>query len=51
MQRITEVPCYCPQCAWSGVTGEAEPDVDGDGSLGCPKCFPEPVVVVIVEDS
>jgi hypothetical protein len=38
LRRITEVPCECPACGWSGLTGNTEPDVDGDGSLGCPRC-------------
>ena len=37
-KRITDVACVCPVCGWTGTVGECEPDVDGDGSLGCPKC-------------
>jgi len=25
-------------CGWSGIVDNCIPDVDGDGSLGCPKC-------------
>jgi hypothetical protein len=39
MRSITAVPCSCPECGWKGVTGDAEPDVDGEGSLGCPECY------------
>jgi len=28
----------CIMCGWWGKVGEMEPDVDGDGSLGCPIC-------------
>ena len=28
----------CPACSWTGSVNECEPDVDGDGSLGCPRC-------------
>lgn len=28
----------CPKCSWTGTVHECEPDVDGDGSLGCPRC-------------
>lgn len=36
--RITDVLTNC-SCGWSGTVGECEPDIDGDGGLGCPKCF------------
>ena len=36
--KITDVPCNCA-CGWSGTVGDCEPDVDGDGSLGCPICL------------
>lgn len=39
LPTITSVPCKCPQCDWRGCVGDCEPDVDGDGSLGCPRCF------------
>lgn len=34
-------------CGWVGVVWDCEPDVDGDGSLGCPECFK----VVKIKDS
>lgn len=37
--RITEVSCECRGCGWTGTVLECEPDVDGDGGLGCPICF------------
>jgi len=39
LQRITDVRVFCPCCKWQGTIGQAEPDIDGDGSLGCPICF------------
>lgn len=38
LMSITEVPLICLVCDWSGTVGTAEPDCDGDGSLGCPDC-------------
>ena len=38
LPRIGDVRVACPACGWGGVVDECEPDVDGDGSLGCPKC-------------
>ena len=38
-KRITDVACRCKVCGWTGTVGECEPDVDGDGSLGCLKCM------------
>ena len=38
MKRITEVDAWCSKCGWTGSVGECIPDVDGDGSLGCPTC-------------
>ena len=37
--RITEVKVRCPVCGWAGTIGDAEPDVDGEGSPGCPECL------------
>lgn len=39
LPSITAQPCSCPSCGWTGTVRDCEPDVDGDGSLGCPKCF------------
>jgi hypothetical protein len=38
MQSIGDVKGSCSACGWWGTVDEAEPDVDGDGSLGCPQC-------------
>lgn len=38
MVSILEVPMECSKCDWRGIVDDCEPDVDGDGSLGCPKC-------------
>lgn len=38
MRSITEVQMICPNCNWTGPVADCEPDVDGDGSLGCPEC-------------
>ncbi len=35
--RITEVKLEC-YCGWKGTVGDATPDFDGDGNLGCPSC-------------
>jgi len=35
---IYDVACNCPSCHWHGKVLNCEPDVDGDGSLGCPIC-------------
>lgn len=37
MQSSTSIRCSCP-CGWYGTVGDCEPDIDGDGSLGCPEC-------------
>lgn len=39
MQKIGDVRGSCSRCGWWGTVYEAEPDVDGDGSLGCPQCL------------
>ena len=44
LQSITSVVCTC-SCGWVGTVVQCRPDVDGDGSLGCPECGT--VVVVI----
>ncbi len=35
---IGSVPRRCSSCGWSGILAECTPDVDGEGSLGCPRC-------------
>ena len=45
--KISEVKCWCPACDWIGVVFDCEPDVDGDGSLGCPNC--NKVVITAVD--
>lgn len=37
MIKITDLPCKCT-CGWSGTVYDCEPDIDGDGGLGCPEC-------------
>jgi hypothetical protein len=34
--RIEDVPMKCQLCGTVTRLGDCEPDVDGDGSLGCP---------------
>lgn len=36
MIRIEDVPMRCILCSTVNRLGDCEPDVDGDGSLGCP---------------
>ena len=48
MNRITDEPCGCLNCNWLGTVGECEPDVDGDGSLGCPRCGE--VVIIYIDE-
>jgi hypothetical protein len=38
LPKIEDVQLKCERCGWDGTVGTAVPDVDGDGSLGCPKC-------------
>jgi hypothetical protein len=35
---ITDVPCRCMKCGWTGTVWACEPDIDREGSLGCPNC-------------
>lgn len=36
--KIGDVPMTCPHCRWDGTIGDCVPNVDEEGSLGCPKC-------------
>jgi hypothetical protein len=38
LPSIGSVPVYCPKCHWRGTVYDMEPDIDGEGSLGCPVC-------------
>lgn len=35
---ILQAKVRCPNCGWVGTVDRCEPDIDGDGSLGCPAC-------------
>jgi hypothetical protein len=35
---VLNVPMRCPKCGWTWTLKDCEPDVDGDGGMGCPKC-------------
>jgi len=39
LKSILDVKLKCPVCGFEFTIGNAFPDVDGDGSLGCPICF------------
>lgn len=43
LRSITDTPAKCPDCGWEGRAGDCDPDVDGDGGLGC-RCCGEVVV-------
>lgn len=36
---ILDVIMIYVSCGWEGIVWDCEPDVDGEGSLGCPKCL------------
>lgn len=40
--KIGDVIVSCEECGWVGRVYDAEPDVDGDGNLGCPKACRNP---------
>ena len=40
LKSILDVPMKCAdiKCRWKGLADDCIPDIDGDGSLGCPRC-------------
>ncbi len=46
LKSIPDEPCRCQKCNWSGTVDDCIPDIDGEGSLGCPKCGSMVVVVM-----
>lgn len=38
-KSILDVRMQCPICKIIANIGDCEPDIDGDGSLGCPRCL------------
>lgn len=44
-KSILEVHVKCPVCNWKGTVFDAEPDVDGEGSPGCPRCLCSVIIV------
>lgn len=47
--KITDVPVKC-KCGWIGTVDDCEPDVNGQGDLGCPLCK-QIINVVVVKAS
>ena len=39
VKSILDVKLKCPECNLITTAGEAYPDIDGDGSLGCQRCL------------
>lgn len=39
LTRITDEKFLCRNCGWIGKLIDCEPDVDNDGSPGCPNCL------------
>ena len=37
IDSIFDALMECPRCGQRFAVGDCEPDVDGDGSLGCPE--------------
>lgn len=48
--KITDAPAMCAKCGWKGTVWECEPDIDGDGNLGCPDCNAIVYVQMDIED-
>ena len=48
--KITDVELRCPECLMVCKVGDAEPDIDGEGSLGCPRCFWTDRKMVVLEE-
>ena len=38
LPRIGDTVGTCEKCGWTEKVDAMEPDIDGDGSLGCPGC-------------
>ncbi len=38
LPSITDQPCQCGACEWSGTVWDTE-SIDDDGNLGCPECL------------
>ena len=54
LTSILDVKMKCPECALVSTVGACVPDIDGDGSLGCPRCryvLKKEVVVLEVAQS
>lgn len=51
MNSIMEFPVKCSLCDWHGTVAEAEPDIDGEGTLGCPDCLEQGERVPVRPDS
>ena len=46
---IMDAVLVCPRCHVETTVGNAEPDIDGEGSLGCPYCLTQQRKVVLIE--
>lgn len=41
MKSILEQVVSCITCSWIGTVDDCEPELNGEGDLGCPRCAPE----------
>lgn len=50
MSNILDHELQCPYCGTIVTVGNAEPDIDGDGNLGCPFCLTEADRKIVLEE-
>ena len=49
-ESILDVKLKCPECTLITTVDLAEPDIDGEGSLGCPRCLQVEKKKVVMEE-
>ncbi len=49
-ESILEVKMKCPECMLITTVDLCEPDIDGDGSLGCPRCLAVDKKKIVVQE-
>ena len=50
-ESILDAKLECPECGLKTTVGRAIPDIDGEGSLGCPRCWEKRGAEIVLESA
>lgn len=50
-ESILDAELECPRCGLKTTVSHAIPDIDGEGSLGCPRCWDLREAEIVLEST